>query len=152
KPNQVFLVIDGIPYRQDTADGSMDTIKKVIGFTLHRNKNNPADLWNAFYNGDKSGSMVKIELARKSDGQLISSTDKLNFTLCSFDGQRYVYALLSALSLIIFCCLIISRYDQMIRDAGDCSGGNPFSLAKTQFAFWTITVLSSFIFLTILHD
>lgn len=61
----------------------------------------------------------------------------------TFSNYLAILIILLAVALLF---MFISK-NGLIKDDSNCVGTKPFSLAKTQFAFWTLIVFSSFVFL-----
>lgn len=120
-----------------------DGVKVVLQFTLERNSNDQAnrEAWDAFFNSVKYGpAPVQVGIALNNGLIHRSAPGALKFETRPLS----VLAAVSVIGLILFLLLLSWAIGNgsMLRANGP---GTPYSLGKTQMAFWGLLVAICFL-------
>jgi len=145
----VVLYLDDRPLRDVTAHPPTDLAKQSLRFTLKRTEN-ARDVWTYL--------LGKPALARRPTNVSIGIEDGFAIKSSSFVNLQVIPPLWFAFWVILFILLVIGFLvlaikSNLLRDSVPSPGGGenrPYSLARTQIAWWFFLVLASYLFIGII--
>ena len=106
--------------------------------------------WNIFYRGPsiEYKRHVRVSVGFENDGSLESSVK--DFTLELVKKDQLVFTL-CGIVIVFVLFIVLVRKTGIIRDDNSLMGQKaPFSLSRTQLAFWTFIIVFSFLFIYII--
>ncbi|QHT67744.1 hypothetical protein GXP67_14430 [Rhodocytophaga rosea] len=131
----IVLFINGIPINSSIATPSIKNRQNLIfniGDTAVAN-----EIWSLFYVPNKSERKFTISAGINDGDPLPASKD--NFTII-FYSKNWLYGAYLTIVLLLIAFIILIRKSNIIKEP-NTSIDPPFSLARTQFAFWTFIIV-----------
>jgi hypothetical protein len=106
--------------------------------------------WNIFYRGPISEykKQVRVSVGFENDGAIESAVN--NFSLVLVKRNLLIIVILGMIVLFILFIILVKKTG-IIRDDDSVMGHEaPYSLSRTQLAFWTFIIVFSFLFIYII--
>ncbi|MGA2445813.1 MAG: hypothetical protein ABSG50_10350 [Opitutaceae bacterium] len=145
--HEIILYLDGLPLRGVYPE-SIDLIRNELRFELRRS-DAARPTWAALL-GKPTHFVRNVSLSvGLEDGHPVDTAvqGRNSFRLVVVHGS-WLLACLGLLALIFIWLWVWGRKSQMLRDSGPDPGDGrlrPYSLAKTQMAFWFFLIVSAFV-------
>jgi hypothetical protein len=145
----VVLFLDGRPLKEVTPFPPTDPANNSLTFQLKRTEKS-RDVWTYILGEPRFELRERAVSVGLEDEFPVPSTGKLKFQ--TIPKGWFVFWLI--LFLILFVVFILLAYKtNLLRDEGPEPGGNlrrPYSLARTQAAWWFFIVLAAYLFIGII--
>ncbi len=147
REQKIILFINEIPMHGIYADFASSRDSSLI-FLLTRDTVSMKS-WNVFYQGPtlEYKRQVKISVGFENDGSLDSTAKKFSLVLVK---KHLLIIVLSGMIILAILFILLVRKTGIIRDDNNLMGRKaPYSLSRTQLAFWTFVIVFSFLFIYI---
>jgi hypothetical protein len=139
------LYINELPMHGVTAQMS-DPVTGTAFFSLLRDSASNSS-WNAFSRFDRNAAVpVSVSIGREGVGKLKTLVKSVQLVMYN-PSTLWIMAI--ALLFVIAVFYVLAWKTEIIRDPS-ASEKHPFSMAKSQLAFWTLIVIFSFLYLWII--
>jgi hypothetical protein len=105
--------------------------------------------WNIFYQGQsfESRRQVRVSVGFENDGSLESAVKDFSLVLVR---KHLFFAVLAGMIVLIVLFILLVRKTGIIRDDDSMMGRKaPYSLSRSQLAFWTFVIVFSFLYIYI---
>lgn len=141
---KTILFIDNLPMRGIYHLFS-DSLNKTLVYRVTRDSSSVA-AWNIIYKYPRPfQKQVSISVGYEDTSPLPSEA-KLTFILVS---KLAFWLALSGMGIVLVLLIFLAKKSGIIRDES-ASENKPFSLSRTQLAYWTIIVISMFVYIWVL--
>jgi hypothetical protein len=146
---KLVLYLDGVPMRglKPRVDRPQNDVS-VIRFYLDRDPSNEDNrkAWDTLLSRTHGGMTRTVQVGVGFEGELPYPAENSIKLQVMGSTSTWIFLLFVVVAGIIFVAL--ARTKNLLRDGGPngSAGERPFSLAKTQMAFWAILVFAAFVF------
>jgi hypothetical protein len=147
----LLLVVNGLPFEHVTAR-VLDESGNKLRFKLDP-RLDPGQ-WKALYAGQDAHADFYVALAVREPGNLAAAAPVLTLVSNAVTTRfrvrpDYRWAIYAGLALLVIVVIYLARATPLLRDAGKTAPGalRPYSLARTQLAAWTVTIIGSYLFI-----
>jgi hypothetical protein len=117
----------------------VDTFNKFVTFCIERDTSS-ASSWNFFYKKPRTLTKI-VDVSLGYEGMHAIPTDAK--TELVIIHKISLWVILGFIALLFFAFIRLARRTDMLRDESTAKVA-PFSLSRSQFAFWTVLIASSY--------
>jgi hypothetical protein len=104
--------------------------------------------WNIFYQGQtlEANREVAVSVGFENDGSIDTKVKKFTLVLVR---KNLLYLALFGIGLLLILFIVLVKKTGIIRDENMMESKGPYSLSRTQLAFWTFIIVFSFLYIYI---
>ena len=152
--DDLLLVINGLPFDHVRAVAP----KRDSNFiSVYLDPQADRDQWKRLFAGQDRTATFHVALAVREPGNIASTTTVLTLVSNARTARflvrpDYIVWVYVFLGLFLVAVLVLGYWTDLLRDPGAdaASARRPFSLARTQLAFWTVIIVTGYLFIWVI--